>query len=239
MGGGSTIWPVWESGRDRVSGGKVTSVKQMTPLNITGLRCDGCGQTAPPEHIARRLRRLEWATRYRPMHIQTLLLGAVGPCEDSEFLYSPGGEFRGEAGQLLRAIGIDVEGKTAAAVHEEFQANGFFLAHILECPVEDGLSSMNCGESALERRSKTPATDTTELLREHLPAVVSRIRRSLKPKRVILVTELLESVVEDIVSLNLGCPVLLSDGKPFALDEKASSAQVSKFRELLAGARNS
>lgn len=211
----------------------------MTPLKIAGLRCDGCGQSASPEHIARRLRRLEWATRYRPVHIQALLLGAVAPNEDSGFLYSPGGEFRGEAGQLLRAIGIESDGKTAAAVHEEFQGAGFFLAHILECPVGDGLSSPIGGEPAPEQRRKAAATSTTELLREHLPEVASRIRRSLKPKRVMLVTELLESVVEDIVSLKLGCPVLSNDGKPFVLDAAVGSAQVLEFRELLAGARNS
>lgn len=221
------------------SGGKVTSVEQMTPLKITGLRCDGCGQSASPEHIARRLRRLEWATRYRPVHIQTLLLGAAAPSEDREFLYSPGGEFRGEAGALLRAIGIASEGKTAAAVHEEFQGAGFFLAHVLECPVEDGLSSMMGGEPALEGQGKAVARNMTELLREHLPAAASRIRRSLKPKRVMLVTELLGPVVEDIASLNLGCPMLLNDGKPFALDATVDSAQASTFRELLAGARNS
>lgn len=207
-------------------------------MNSIGLRCDGCGQMASPEHMARRLRRLEWTTRYRPVHIQTLLLGAAAPSEDSEFLYSPGGEFAGEAGELLRAIGIEIEGKTAA-VHEEFQGAGFFLAHILECPIEDGLSPMMDGEPALEGRRRTAATDTTELLREHLPAVASRIRRSLKPKRVMLVTELLGPVVEDIVSLNLGCPVLMNDGKPFAFDANVGGAEVAKFRELLAGTRNS
>lgn len=221
------------------SGGRVTSVKQMTPLKIAGLRCDGCGQNASPEHIARRLRRLEWATRYRPVHIQALLLGAVAPSEDREFLYSPGGEFRGEAGQLLGAIGIESDGKTAAAVHEEFQGAGVFLAHILECPVDDGLSPTLGSEPAPEQPRKAAVTGTTELLREHLPAVASRIRRSLKPKRVMLVTELLQSVVEDIVSLNLGCPVLSNDGKPFVLDATVGSAQVLEFRELLAGARNS
>ena len=211
----------------------------MTPLNTTGLRCDGCGQSAPPEHIARRLRRLEWATRYRPVHIQTLLLGAASPRDDNEYFYSPSGKFQGEAGQLLRAIGNESEGKTAVAVHEEFQGAGFFLAHILECPIENGLSTMSDGEPELERRRRAATTGSTDLLREHLWAVASRIRRSLKPKRVMLVTELLGPVVEDIVSLNLGCPVLLNDGKPFALDEKGSGSQVSKFRELLAGARNS
>lgn len=217
----------------------MTSVKQMTPLKISGLRCDGCGQSAPPEHIARRLRRLEWGTRYRPVHIQTLLLGAVAPSEDSEFLYSPGGEFRGEAAQLLRAMGIATEGRAAEAVHEEFQAAGFFLAHILECPVENRPSAMMDVEPVVEQRHKAAATNATELLREQLPTVASRIRRSLKPKRVILVTELLAPVVDDIVSQNLGCPVLLNDGKPFVLEAIAGSAQISNFRDLLARARNS
>src|SRR5207237_3475151 len=88
---------------------------------------DGCGQRASAEHIARRLRRLEWATRYRPVHIHTLLLGGVAPREDAEFLYAPGGGFDGEAGDLLRATGISTAGKAAEAVHTEFQGAGFFL----------------------------------------------------------------------------------------------------------------
>lgn len=131
------------------------------------LRCDGCGQMASPEHIARRLRRLEWATRYRPVHIQTLLLGGVAPSEDAEFLYAPSGEFRGEGESLLRAVGIEsgrppleTQGrqnaipatasppeKTAEAIHSEFQVAGFFLAHILECPLEPGENGVaNAGE---------------------------------------------------------------------------------------------
>src|SRR5437899_12101620 len=47
--------------------------------NSIALPCDGCGQAATAEHIARRLQRLEWTTRYRPVHIHTLLLGAYSP----------------------------------------------------------------------------------------------------------------------------------------------------------------
>ena len=90
----------------------------MTSSSV--LLCDGCGQTAPAEHIARRLKRLEWTTRYRPVHIQTLLLGAFSPMDERDFLYAPGGEFRGEAALLLDAVGISTAGKTAEAVHAEF-----------------------------------------------------------------------------------------------------------------------
>ena len=182
------------------------------------LWCDGCGQIGSPEHIARRLRRLEWATRYRPVHIQTLLLGGVAPHEDAEFLYAPGGELRGEAAVLLQAVGISSEGKALEAIHGEFQAAGFFLTHVLECPLEDGPKS---------------ASDSANLLRKHLPAVASRVRRSLKPKCVMLVTEMPEDVVQDIVALDLGCEVILNDGKPFALAPSVKESEIARFRAVL------
>jgi hypothetical protein len=186
--------------------------------NTIGLRCDGCGQMASAEHIARRLRRLEWATRHRPVHIQTILLGAVAPLEDGDFLYSPGGEFHGEAGLLLRAVGISYAGKPVDVVHAEFQSAGFFLTHLLECPLENG---------------KRVGPDATVLLREHLPSVASRIRRSLKPKRVMLVTEVPQPIMEDVLALDLGCTVVLDGGKPFRFSSLAEEASFSHFRELL------
>src|SRR5215472_7486896 len=183
-----------------------------------GLLCDGCGQAGSPEHIARRLRRLEWATRYRPVHIQTLLLGGVAPREDEEFLYAPGGEFLGEAALLPRAVGISPEGKTTEAVHTEFQAAGFFLTHVLECPLEPVNSN---------------SADASALLREHLSLVASRIRRSLKPKRVILVTAMPPDVVQDILALDLGCEVILNSGKPFALTSSVKEREIARFRAVL------
>jgi hypothetical protein len=182
------------------------------------LRCDGCGQTGSPEHIARRLRRLEWATRYRPVHIQALLLGGVPPREDAEFLYAPGGESRGEGEHFLRAVGISLDGKTRHDIYAEFQAAGLFLTHILECPLEDG---------------QDRAGDSVRILREHLPAVASRIRRSLRPKRVILVTEMPLEVVQDILALDLGCEVTLNDGKPFALAPSGKESEIVRFRAAL------
>jgi hypothetical protein len=192
------------------------------------LRCDGCRQMGSPEHIARRLRRLEWATRYRPVHIQTLLLGAVAPRDDAEFLYAPRCDFRGEGEALLRAVGIPFVGKPAETAHGEFQSAGYFLTHILECPVEP---DTNDAVSANAR------TDASVLLRKHLPAVASRIRRSLKPKRVTLVTEMPQELVQDILSLDLSCPVVLDNGKPFRFDSSTEGTSLSRFRELLAGAK--
>ncbi len=185
------------------------------------LVCDGCGQTATAEHIARRLRRLEWTTRYRPVHIHTLLLGAFSPREEKEFLYAPGGEFQGEAAHLLDALGISASGKTAEAVHAEFQRAGFFLTHVLECPLD--------GEGNLHAEAQAA-------LKKRLAAVATRIRRSLKPKRVMAVTEELTPVLDDILALDLGCPVLLDHGKPFRLESCAEEHGVARLREALAAA---
>src|SRR5260370_6787130 len=100
------------------------------------LVCDGCGQTATAEHIARRLQRLEWTTRYPPVHIHTLLLGAFSPREEKEFLYATVGEFQAEAAHLLDALGISASGTTAEAVNAECQRAGFVLTHVLECSLD-------------------------------------------------------------------------------------------------------
>ena len=134
------------------------------------ISCDGCGQPAAPEHIARRLQRLEWTTRYRPIHIATLLLGGVSPISDADFLYA--GKFEGEAGRVLEAAGISPMGKSAETVLSEFQRGGLFLTYLLECPLDGSVTLPLTAEALLERRA---------------PSAATRIRRSLKPKRVILI----------------------------------------------------
>lgn len=188
--------------------------------NLIGLRCDGCGQVASAEHLARRLRRLEWTTRYRPVHINTLFLGAYSPREERDFLYSPGGDFGGEAAGLLKAVEISPVGKLADVIQMEFQRAGLFLTHILECPLEN---------STVERAGQA------ELLVDRLPAVATRIRRSLKPKRVMLVTEALQPVVQNILALDLGCPVVLNNGRPFEFGSATKDSEYSQFREKLSG----
>jgi len=187
--------------------------------NSPNLLCDGCGQAASTEHIARRLRRLEWTTRYRPVHINTLLLAAFSPPDDADFLYAPSGEFLGEAAHILDAVGISMAGKTRDVVHAEFQRAGYFLTHVLECPLDgDGLTG----------------AATTAMLRARLRVVATRIRRSLKPKRVMAVTEALTPVVEDILALDLGCPVLLDDGQPFRLELSSGMTGAERLRQALA-----
>jgi hypothetical protein len=187
-------------------------------MTTNSLACDGCGQPASPEHIARRPQRLEWTTRYRPVHIGTLLLGGFSPIADEEFLYA--GKFQGEAGQLLEAAGIATAGKSPETILSEFQRGGFFLTHVLECPFE--------GE-------KTGAL-LEFLMLQRASAVVVRIRRSLKPKRVLLFSECLAPLTSRLTSAELGCPVILEAGKPFSLDSSTGSESLRSLREILATA---
>ena len=174
------------------------------------LPCEACGQLASPEHIARRLLRLEWSTRYRPVHIQALLVSAIAPLENAEFLYAPDGRFQGEAGALLDALGISRQGKSADAVLTEFQKRGLFLIHVLECPLED-TAGIALREKAVGGR------DTEELLERRVPAALARIRRSVKPKRIVLFSAELASVQSRFSESQLGVPVISHDGQPFQL----------------------
>lgn len=170
-------------------------------------------------HIAQRLQLLEWSTRYRPVHIQTLLLCATSQREEREFLYSPRCDFSGEAGRVLEVAGIAAEGKSAEIVQAEFQRTGFFLAPVLEC--------------AFEKESQE-STKLLALLEQRLPAMGTRIRRSLKPKRVALISTKLEPVAGKIAAMELGCPVILDSGKPFAMDGSNAQEAARRLREVLA-----
>jgi len=184
------------------------------------LHCDGCGQSASPAHLTRRLQRLERATRYRPVHIQTLLLGGISPESDNAFLYSPEGNFDGEAATLLDALQIPRAGKSAEAILTEFQKRGLFLTYVLECPLESGA---------------VPST-VQQLLEKQFPATVARIRRSFRPKRVILFSSELAPLAGKFTEAALGTPVFTGQYGPLPLDGTLTDGQLDEFRRaLLAG----
>jgi len=181
------------------------------------LTCDGCGLCASPEHIARRLRRLEQTTRYRPIHIQVVFLGAQSPAGDIDFLYSMQAAHGGEGAALLQAVGIQTDGRDAEAVLAEFQKRGFLLTHVLECAEEAGRTS----------------AEFTVALRRRLTAVARRLRGSLRPKRVVLISKDLAPVVEELRSAQLGGELVLNDGLPFDLSDSGSvTVLTSRLRSL-------
>jgi hypothetical protein len=183
--------------------------------------CDGCGQPASPEHIARRLQRLEWATRYRPIHLHTLLLGAISPLAPVEFLYSPEKTHSGEAAHLVAAAGISISGKSADTIQSEFQRRGIYLTHVLECPLD------------------VPSTGPdflTNAFITRLPALFTRIRRSLKPKRLALISRSLTPLIERFASAQLNCELVLDDDRAFALDHLSPAevtAAIARVQDVL------
>jgi len=156
------------------------------------LPCDGCGQPASADHIAARLQRLEWTTRYRPVHIQAVLLGAVVPPVPDQFLYNPTGQFAGQASFLLNTLRVQMAGMSRDSALVDFQKRGLLLSHVLECPLEPNVT----------------AAEAQVLLAKQIPIVTARIRRSLKPKRVLLLSAALDSFADQLSSEALNCVVI-------------------------------
>jgi len=182
--------------------------------------CDGCGQAASTEHISRRLRRLEWTTRYRPVHINTLVLGAFSPHDEKDFCMRRAGSFAGKRRCCWMRWESPPQEKTAEGG---------------ACGVSTGgiLSDARAGVPVWTGDAGTEAT-AAALLMKRLQPVATRIRRSLKPKRVMAITEELTPVVRDVLALDLGCPVVLDHGKPFRLESGAGKNGAMRLREALA-----
>lgn len=191
----------------------------MASTGANLLHCDGCGQPASPEHLVRRLQRLECATRYRPVHIQALLLGGVSPLHDADFLYFPEGRFQGEAGNVLEAVQLSTEGKPVDAVLAEFQKRGLMLTHILECPADPGLTD----------------AQVRQLLQDRLAATIARLRRSFKPKRIILISADLLPLLPALQLADLGCPVFPASSSPFFLEGSAGAIDFHFARQAHGG----
>ena len=181
------------------------------------LSCDGCGQAASQAHIARRLQRLENMTRYRPIHVQVVFLAAASPAASANYLYSSEHEFRGEGLTLLRALGIDPAGKSIEAVLADFQRRGYLLTHILECPSESN-----------------DARILQELLGKRLAPTAVRIRRSLKPKKVVLLGGELDSFVDKFAHEVIGAELVVPQtGGAFRLEELAPGSLEAAIRPTL------
>lgn len=182
----------------------------------TMLPCDGCGQLASTDHISRRLQRLEWSTRFRPIHMQALLLGAAAPESDEQFLYSPESAF-GSAAKIFSALAIPTEGKSHEEVLSELQKRGLYLTYALECTVEPN----------------SDASLTRELLERHLTHTVARIRRSLKPKRVLLLSPELQPFLTQLSESTLGGPVFYTPLATLFPAESSNLSAIAAFRAAL------
>jgi len=137
--------------------------------------CDGCGAAADEAHIRQRIERLELATRFRPIHIQVLLVGDAPAALDEDYFYRvhrEGPRRSPEATEyfldLLAAAGIEREaGCEEESALAEFQHRGFYLADALECPA-------------------APASDLKTCIVGAARTIEKRIQFSYRPKHVVL-----------------------------------------------------
>lgn len=93
--------------------------------------CDGCGRLAAPEHIARRLRRLELASRFRPLHIGILFLAEAPPSRIEDYFYYSAEDVAQSTGlsrvlfdSLLQGVGIAPHGGATRRVSASSKSAG-------------------------------------------------------------------------------------------------------------------
>jgi len=178
--------------------------------------CDGCGAQADDAHIRRRIERLELATRFRPIHIQVLLIDAAPPARPEDyFYYASNKEDRSTASrnyfdEIVKCSGLtlspEMSGDSALA---EFQHRGFYLAHVCECPAE------RTGESdeALERLGTV---------------MIRRVEKSYKPKYIVLLSASVGKLIPQFERSGMRDRLILDHGKPFlsSLEHSATSRSV-------------
>jgi len=166
-------------------------------LNSTSIVCDGCGLPASPEHIAARVERLESATRFRPIHIDTLFVAlAPMPLREDDFYRPP--ESRDFFDPFLSALGILPEtgmpgakpnaSEAGIARLLEFQRKGYYLTYLSECPLP----------------LQADAAVARESVSKLAPIFVKRLRFNYRPKHVRLLDANVQPLIETLKQAGMG-----------------------------------
>lgn len=194
--------------------------------------CDGCGLSATDEHVARRLKRLELASRFRPIHISVLFLAETPPLALEDYFYHPKGIAMNRSGlsgvlfaELMQGCGIGIEGRASEDCLKDFQRRGFFLADSVECPVEDVVPGVRDG---------TARASAFELAHRYGSTVAKRIQFSYKPKHVVLLSTRTRHVLPFLEQAGLRDRILLYQGLPLHFPHPHNPAAQGQFRAGLA-----
>jgi hypothetical protein len=182
------------------------------------LRCDGCARAVGPEHIRRRIARLEWSSRFRPVHIAALLLTPAPPAQLEDFFYFPGampGEpaARALVEDVFETCAIPLVGGSREPALRAFQHRGLFLADCIECPLEDDAP-----------------LDFDSLLAALIPTLVRRVQFSYRPKSLVLLSHRLSPEFDALSAF----PQRSSLELPDPLDLAARARFRAQFAPLLA-----
>jgi len=166
--------------------------------------CDGCGLEASNQHRRERIERLELATRHRPIHIQVLFLDSAPPLRFEDFFYhackdraarSVGARMYFD--ELIKTIGSpEAPGFQEETALAEFQRRGFYLAHVVECPVEND-------------------DDVEPAIFRMTPKLLVRLQKSYQPKRILLLSQPTHHIVDVLEAEGWKGKLLLDEGGPF------------------------
>ncbi|HKV06095.1 MAG TPA: hypothetical protein VJO53_13445 [Candidatus Acidoferrales bacterium] len=166
--------------------------------------CDGCDSQVDDAHIRRRIERLELATRFRPIHIQVLLIDAAPPARPEDYFYRAAKDravrsapARRYFDELVKCVGALADsGMDEETALGEFQRRGYFLAGAIECPLEN------------------PA-ELPDVIRRAAPAILRRVEVSYKPKSLALLSQNMRELVPMFRANGWGDRLLLDEGGPF------------------------
>lgn len=201
----------------------------MSPVatETTPIYCDGCGQEASPEHLRLRNVRLELASRFRPVRINTLILTPEPAPKIEDLFYFPQGwpkdpQVRSLQEAVMESCGIALSGASGReSALRDFQQKGNFWAGCVECPT--GLS----GDGEFDA-----------LARRMAPTLELRIRYSYRPQSILLISERLLGIAAALDQAKLEARLLMRDGRPVPLPDLTKSPLKTGFqanvRSLLA-----
>jgi hypothetical protein len=187
------------------------------------LSCDGCCLPANPEHIAARVRRLEFATRFRPIHIGILFIAMAPASRPEDDFYAPP-ESKQYFDPFMDALEISAGKATLETGPQgvdmerlvEFQRRGHFLAYLSECPLP---AECQATPEAIARLA-------TNLLR--------RIRFNYKPKHVALLGQEIAPLVEVLCNAGIGPSLILNQGLPLPFPSTGDQGWKALFQSAVA-----
>jgi hypothetical protein len=201
----------------------MTSTSEKAAVNI--LLCDGCGQPSIPGHSGARIARLEWATRFRPIHIQALFVSEAPQASAGKDIYegaesdqSNASSFPSSAVQDYAALldGLDIAGENFLARLNEFQRRGFYLAFLVECALASSGQSVSSREAA--------SANSAERCASFGPTLIKRIKFSYRPKHTVVLSAALRPLVSMLEEAGLGQSLILDDGNPFELPHSGDTS---------------
>jgi hypothetical protein len=172
------------------------------------VKCDGCGQPADAEHMKARVERMEMATRYRPIHVHTLVVSACPPAAFADYFYNVQldrkqrtDSARARFTELAQSAPEAIAKPGGASANEEavlieWQRRGLFLAHPVDCWIEPGPAL----DAAIGASAKT---------------LILRLNTSYRPKHVAFIGRATASLIAPLESSGWQGKLILDNGAPF------------------------